>query len=122
MTQKFPNPVWPYSCARECDWLLYCSGQIGLDPETMKIVKGWVIPETKQVMSNIQWLLENYWLSMMNVIKTTVLLENIDDFAKINEIYSEYFDESKPARSCFAVAALPLWAKIEIEVIAKLNS
>lgn len=122
MKQKFPNPVWPYSPAKEYNWILYCSGQIGLDPESMKIVEGWIIPETTQVMNNILWLLESYWLNMMDVIKTTVLLENIDDFAQINEIYSKYFNESKPARSCFAVAALPLWAKIEIEVIAKIKS
>lgn len=121
MKPKFPNPVGPYSSAKECDWLLYCSGQIGLDPETMNIVHWWIIKETEQVMKNLSWLLKSYWLDMTHVIKTTVLLENIDDFKPVNAIYTEYFEKSKPARSCFAVAALPLWAKIEIEVIAKLK-
>lgn len=119
MSKKYPKPVGPYSPARKIWNTLYCSGQIPLDPETMTVVDWWIIPQTHRTIQNIAWLLEEYDLKLKDVFKTTVLLADINDFAEVNTVYSEYFDESKPARSCFAVKDLPLGVQIEIEVIAE---
>jgi 2-iminobutanoate/2-iminopropanoate deaminase len=115
---KYPKAVWPYSPYYKAGNFIFCSGQIGLNPETMEIVKWWVEEETKQVISNISWVLEENWLSLKNIVKTTIFLKNINDFWKVNEIYWEYFSH-KPARSTVEVANLPLWALVEIEVIAE---
>lgn len=115
--KNYPKAVWPYSPFYKAWNTLYCSGQIGLIPETIKIVEWWVENETKQVLKNISWVLEENWLKFNDVVKTTIYLANMEDFWKINEIYWEAFSH-KPARSTVAVKELPLWALIEIEVIA----
>jgi len=116
---KYPKAVWPYSPYYKVSNLLFCSGQIWLIPETMEIIKWWITQETKQVIKNISWVLEENWLDLSSVVKTTIYLTNMGDFAKVNEIYSKYFSH-KPARSTIAVKELPLWALVEIEVIALL--
>lgn len=114
---NYPKAVWPYSPFVRAWDLLFCSWQIWINPETWKLVEWGIIEETKQVINNIKWVLSENWLDLTNVIKTTIFITDISDFWKINEIYSEYFI-TKPARSTVEVSKLPLWAKIEIEVIA----
>mgnify|MGYP001790050779 FL=1 len=91
---------------------------IGINPETGKIVEGGVLEEAKQVFKNIEAVLEEAGSSMNHVVKTLVLLKDISDFAEVNKIYAEQFQDVLPARSAFQAAALPLGANIEIEVIA----
>ena len=98
--------------------LIFCSGQLGINPETGKIVEGGVLEEAKQVFKNIEAVLEEAGSSMNHVVKTLVLLKDISDFAEVNKIYAEQFQDVLPARSAFQAAALPLGANIEIEVIA----
>lgn len=114
---KYPQSVWPYSPFFRAWNLLFCSWQVGLNPETMKIVEGWVLEETKQVIKNISGVLEESNLTIANVVKATIFITNIWDFAEVNKIYGEYFTH-KPARTTVEVSHLPLWAKIEIEVVA----
>ena len=115
-TKNAPEPVGPYSQAILFDNVLYCSGQIGINPETNSIVNGGVEEETKQIIKNIEAVLKEAGFDFSNVIKTTCFLEDMNDFAKFNEIYSNAFI-SKPARSCVQ-AKLPKNAKVEIEIIA----
>lgn len=115
-TDKAPKAVWPYSQAIKVWDFLYSSWQIGLDPLNMKLVE-WTENQTKQVCKNLWAVLKEAWLDYKNVVKTTIFLDNITDFPIINGIYWEYFSH-KPARSTVEVSKLPLWALIEIEVIA----
>ena len=98
--------------------LIFCSGQLGINPETGKLVDGGVLEEAKQVFKNIQAILEEAGSSMNHVVKTLVLLKDIADFSEVNKVYAEQFNDVLPARSAFQVAALPLNGNIEIEVIA----
>ena len=120
MSKKYPKAVWPYNPFYRAWNLLFCSGQIGLIPETGKIIEWWVEEETKQLLKNIAWVLEENWLKPSDVVKTTIFLADMNDFAKINEIYWEFFSH-KPARSTVEVAKLPLGALVEVEVIAKIK-
>lgn len=117
-TKNAPEPVGPYSQAIQHYSFLYLSGQIGINPDTNKMVTGGVEAETRQVIENIKSVLTAAGSSLGSVIKATCFLKDMKDFSKYNEIYSEYFHESKPARSTIQVAALPLGALIEIEVVA----
>jgi len=121
-TNKAPEPIGPYSQAiklsYENPFLIYTSGQVAIDPSTSNMVEGDVKAQTHQVMKNIKALLEEAGTTMLNVIKTTVFLKSMDEFAAMNEVYAEYFGESKPARSTVEIARLPKDAKVEIEVIA----
>ena len=116
--KKIPNAVGPYSAFRQAGDYLYISGQIGINPETSKIEGVTVEEQARQVLENLKAILENNGLTMSNVVKTLVLLDNIDDFKAINEIYGQYFKEPYPARSAFEVGKLPLGALVEIEAIA----
>ncbi len=116
---KAPLAIWPYSKAYSAWDLLFCSWQIWLDVNTMQMVKWWIEEQTKQVCRNISHLLEEYWTSLKNVVKTTIFLKNINDFEAVNNIYKNYF-VLKPARSTVEVSNLPKNALIEIEVIAKI--
>jgi len=127
--KNYPDAVWPYSPYYKTWNLLFCSGQIGLIPETMRpegsalgveIVEWWVENETTQVLKNISGVLKENWLKFSNVVKTTIYLANMEDFWKVNKIYWEAFYH-KPARSTIAVKELPLWALVEIEVIAEIK-
>jgi 2-iminobutanoate/2-iminopropanoate deaminase len=118
-SENAPKPIGPYSQAVEIDNLVFLSGQIGIDPKTGNIVPGGVVAEARQVMKNIQAVLEEANLTFENVIKSTIFLTNLTVFNEVNQIYGEYFTEDFPARSTIEVQALPKGAKIEIEVIAQ---
>ncbi len=118
-TTNAPAAVGPYSQANLIDNTLYCSGQIPLDPTTGEIVGSDVETQIHQVFANIKAVLEAAGTTLDNVIKTTCFLQDINDFAKMNEIYATYFSEGAyPSRSLFEVAKLPKNALVEIEVIA----
>ena len=117
-TKKAPKAIGPYVQANKVGELIFCSGQLGINPETGKLVEGGVLEEVKQVFKNIQAILEEAGSSMNHVVKTLVLLKDIADFAEVNKVYAEQFNDVLPARSAFQVAALPLNGNIEIEVIA----
>ena len=112
-------PRGPYSPAVKAGGFIYVSGQIPVDPVTNQTVTGDVQAETRQVLSNIQRILEGCGASMSDVVKCSVFLTDVKDFAAMNEVYAEVFGESKPARTTIAVAALPLpGAKVEIDAVA----
>ena len=116
--KKIPEAVGPYSAFRKAGDFLYISGQIAINPENQKVEAVTVEDQARQVLENLNALLENNGLSPGNVLKTTVLLDNIDDFVTVNNIYAEYFTEPYPARSAFAVDKLPKGVLVEIEAIA----
>ena len=117
-TVNAPAAVGPYSQAVSASGLLYISGQIGLDPNTGQLVEGGVEAQARQVLDNIEAVLTAAGLTTAHVIKTTVLLTDIADFAAVNAIYGERFADDPPARAAFAVSALPLGSLVEIETIA----
>lgn len=119
VTDKAPQPVGPYSQAVEAGGFLFCSGQIAINPTNNQVLTGPVEEQTKQVLENILAVLEKAGLSFKNVVKTTIYLINMTDFATVNEVYARYFSEQPPARSTIAVAGLPKGVHVEIEVIAK---
>jgi 2-iminobutanoate/2-iminopropanoate deaminase len=113
------TPRGPYSPAVRAGGFIYVSGQIPIDPVTNQTVLGDVKAETRQVLSNIQRILEGCGATMADVIKCGVFLADVKDFAAMNEVYAEFFGEAKPARTTIAVAALPLQgAKVEIDAVA----
>lgn len=120
-TPQVPAAVGPYSQAVKHGGLLFCSGQIPIDPAAGKIVATDVEGQTNQVLANIRVLLEAQGLTMSSVIKATIFLQNMADFPKVNPLYEAAFAGHKPARSTVAVAGLPLGALVEIEVIAALS-
>ena len=114
-----PAPIGPYSQAVFAGNTLYTSGQVALNPVTMELVLGTIETETKQVMENLKAVLEAAGLTFENVIKTTIFLTDMEDFAKMNAIYGSYFDEkTAPARETVEVAGLPKAVNIEISMIA----
>ena len=115
-----PQPIGPYSQAIQVDKLIFASGQIALDPQSGDLVEGDVGTQTKQVIENLKAVLESAGSSLAKVVKTTIYLKNMDDFARVNEVYGSYFAQSLPARSTVEVARLPKDALIEIECIAVL--
>lgn len=117
-TEKAPAAIGPYSQGVRIGNLVYTAGQVAIDPAVGKLVAGDVGVQTEQVMKNLQAVLESAGTSLQNVIKTTVFLQSMSDFAAMNAVYGHYFGESRPARSTVAVAALPLGALVEIEAIA----
>ena len=116
-TDKAPAAVGPYSQAVRVGNLVYTAGQLGIDPATGKLHSD-LEAQTRQVMTNLQAILEAAGTGLDNVIKTTIFLTNMDDFAQVNAIYGSFFPDAPPARSTVAVAALPLGALVEIEVVA----
>lgn len=117
-TQNAPAAIGPYSQAIQAGNTVYVSGQLGIDPSTGNFAEGDTEAQTRQSLTNISNILKEAGLSMKNVAKVTVLLADINDFAAVNEIYKDFFEAPFPARSAFAVAALPKGGKIEIEAIA----
>lgn len=114
-----PAAVGPYSQAVMIGRsFIYTAGQVGLDPETMKLVDGGVAVQTEQVLKNLQAVLEAAGSGLEHVFKTTVFLADMNDYKAVNEVYARYFTADPPARSAVQVAALPLGALIEIEVVA----
>ena len=118
-TSKAPEPIGPYSQAVFAGKMLYTSGQVALDPATMELVLGNIEVETKQVMENLKAVLEAANLTFENVIKTTIFLTDMEDFAKVNAVYGSYFNEkTAPARETVEVSGLPKNVNIEISMIA----
>jgi 2-iminobutanoate/2-iminopropanoate deaminase len=117
-TDKSPAAIGPYSQAIKSGNTLYCSGQIPLDPATGEMVSGDIFVQTERVMKNIAALLSAAGAGFDDVIKTTIYLVDMGDFASVNEVYGRCFQNHKPARSTVAVKALPRGALVEIEVIA----
>ena len=121
LTDKAPAPIGPYSQGVAVGGLIFFSGQIAIDPAVGKITATDIEGQTVQVLSNISALLAAASLTPADVVKTTVFVRNMGDFAKVNAIYAQTFDKEPPARSCVEVSALPSGALVEIEVIAKRN-
>ena len=119
-TENAPAAIGPYSQAVKAGNLLFVSGQVPFVPETMEIVEGDVKAQTAQSLKNLQAILKEAGADFSNVVKTTVFIKNMNEFAQINEVYAEYFGENKPARACVEVARLPKDVKVEIELIAVL--
>ncbi|MCQ3937819.1 MAG: hypothetical protein DPW18_12330 [Chloroflexi bacterium] len=117
-TEKAPKAIGPYSQAIHTGSMIYTAGQVALDPATMELVSGGVEEQTRQVIANLRSVLEAAGSSLNHVVKTTVFLKDMNDFAKMNAVYAEAFGENPPARSTVAVAGLPKGALVEIEVIA----
>jgi len=115
---KAPAAIGPYSQSVLVDRTLYISGQIGLDPTTNEFAGEDVEAQTRQVFSNLQGILTAANMDFSNIVKTTILMDSMDDYAKINKIYASFFTEPYPARAAFAVKTLPKQAKVEIEAIA----
>jgi 2-iminobutanoate/2-iminopropanoate deaminase len=115
---KAAPAVGPYNHAVRVGDLLFCAGQIPLDPATGQLVPGDIKAQTQRVLENVKCILDDQGLTFANVVKSTVFLTNLADFAGMNEIYSQYFTSDFPARSTIQVAALPRAASVEIEVIA----
>lgn len=116
-TEKAPAAVGPYVQAIQKGNMLYASGQLGLIPETGTLPEG-VLAQTKQSLANIQAILDEAGYAKEDIVKTTVFLDDINDFAAVNEIYAEFFGDAKPARSCVEVSKLPKGGLVEIEFIA----
>ncbi|MGL1901479.1 MAG: RidA family protein [Fibrobacterales bacterium] len=120
-TAKAPTALGPYSQAILSRGTLYCSGQIGLNPQTKKIEGHTIEEQTRQALNNLEAILEEAGMSLSNVAKTTVFMQNLEEFAQMNAVYEEAFGESKPARATVEVSRLPADALIEIECIALEN-
>jgi 2-iminobutanoate/2-iminopropanoate deaminase len=118
-TEKAPKPIGPYSQAIVVDGkFVYTAGQVAIDPATNQVVEGDIKVQTRQVLNNIQEVLKAAGSSMNSVVKTTVFLKDLNDFAAMNEAYAEFFSGSAPARSTVEVARLPRDMKVEIEAVA----
>ena len=120
-TTKAPSAIGPYSQAIQVGNLVYTSGQIPIDPATGTFVEGGIKAQTRQSLLNVQAILKEAGLTMDNVLKTTVFLADMNDFADMNSVYAEFFAEPYPARSAVAVKTLPKNALVEIEVVAAIN-
>jgi 2-iminobutanoate/2-iminopropanoate deaminase len=117
-TENAPKAIGPYSQAIRAGDYLFCSGQIPLDPATMQLVEGDIETQTRRALTNLQNVLEAAGSGLSRVVKTTVFMSDLSEFARMNAVYGEFFADSPPARSTVQVAALPRGAKIEIECIA----
>jgi 2-iminobutanoate/2-iminopropanoate deaminase len=120
-TEKAPKAIGPYSQAIRTENLLFTAGQVGLDPATMELVEGGIEAQTQQVLTNLRHVLESADSGLRFVVKTTVFLQDMRDFANMNSVYAEFFPENPPARSTVQVAGLPKGALVEIECVALLN-
>lgn len=118
-TKKAPAAIGPYSQAIQVGNLVYTSGQIPIDPTTGAFVEGGIKEQTRQSLTNVEAILEEAGLTLGCVVKTTVFLADMSDFADMNEVYAEFFAEPYPARSAVAVKTLPKGALVEIEVVAE---
>ncbi len=121
-TDGAPKALGPYSQAVAAGGWLYCSGQIGLDPSTGELVQGGVESEARQCLRNLEAVLEAAGCGFADVVRTTIYLADLGDFARVNEIYGRSFPEDPPARACIEAAALPKGARVEIDCVAMLPS
>ena len=120
-TADAPEAIGPYSQATGAGGFLFTAGQVALDPKTMQIVGADAAAQTEQAMKNLTAVLTNNGCSWAEVVKTTIFLVDMADFAKVNEVYAKHIGGSRPARSTVAVAGLPRGARVEIECVAKLG-
>lgn len=118
-TEKAPEALGPYSQALKSGGFVYCSGQIPINPATNAIEAVTIEDQTRQAISNLSNVLEAAGTSLSRVVKTTVFIKDMNDFAALNAVYAEMFGDTKPARSCVEVARLPKDVKVEIECIAE---
>ena len=118
-TSRGPAAIGPYCTATVYGDTVYMSGVIGVDPAVQKPVEGGTLAQAKQVFENIRTVLGEMDLTMDDVLKTTVFLTNLNDFAEVNRLYAEYFGPNYPARSCVEVSRLPMGLSIEVECIAR---
>ena len=117
-TDRAPKAIGPYEQAIKVDGFVFTAGQIPIDPKTGNMIEGGIAAQTRQVLENLKGVLEASGSSLDRVVKATVFLINISDFAAMNEVYAEYLGSSKPARSTVAVTELPRGALIEIDLVA----
>ena len=117
-TDKAPKAIGPYSAGVKAGQFVYTAGQAGLNPQTGRIVDGGIEVETRQTITNLKHILEAAGSSLGGVVKTTVFLRDMNDFAAMNGVYAEFFTEKPPARSTIQAAALPMGAAVEIEAVA----
>lgn len=120
LTDRSPKPIGPYSQAIKANGLLFVSGQVALDPKTGEMLNGDIRQQTQRVMENLKGILEAGGANLNHVVKTTVFLKDMNDFAAMNEVYAGYFSLAPPARATVQVSRLPKDALVEIEVIATL--
>ena len=120
VTDKAPRPLngAPYSQAIATRGLVFCSGQVPLDPESQQLVAGGIAAQPERVLENLKGVLEAAGSTMGDIVKTTVFMTDLGEFAQMNEVYARYFPTTPPARSTFQVSALPAGARVEIECIA----
>ncbi len=118
-TDRGPKAIGPYSQATKANGLIFISGQVCIDPRTQQLVEGDIAVQTERVMENLKGIVEAAGSSMEKVLKTTVFLSDMGDFAAMNAVYGKYFGEAPPARATVQVARLPRDVKVEIEVIAE---
>lgn len=118
LTRKGPKAIGPYSTATIAGSCCFMSGMLGVDPETGKLAEGGIEAQATQAMRNVVTVLEELGMTPASVLKTTVFLADLNDFAKVNAIYADYFGPDYPSRSCVQVARLPMDALVEIEAIA----
>lgn len=117
-TEKAPAAIGPYNQAVKVEKTLYVSGQIPLVPETMTLIETGIVDETHQVLKNVQAILDNAGYTFNDVVKASIFLSDMGNFAEVNEVYAQYFTENQPARECVAVKTLPKNVNVEISVIA----
>ncbi len=121
LSENAPKPIGPYSQAIEANGIVFFAGQIPLDAKSGELIKGGVSDQAKKVMENISAVLTSADLTFDQIVKTTIFLVDMNDFAAVNEVYGQYFKGAPPARSTIAVAALPRGARVEVEVTACRN-
>jgi 2-iminobutanoate/2-iminopropanoate deaminase len=119
-TNEAPAAVGPYSQAVVIDGLVFCSGQVGLDPASATLIEGTIEDETRLALRNLGAVLEAAGAGPADVVKVTAYLTDIADFPQFNDVYAEFFGDARPARATVGVAELPLGARVEVECIAKL--
>jgi 2-iminobutanoate/2-iminopropanoate deaminase len=118
IAEKAPKAIGPYSVANRFGDLIFTAGQLGLDPAAMQLAPGGVEAEARQALTNVKNVLEAAGSDLDHVLKTTIFLRDMADFAKVNAVYAEFFTANPPARSTVAVAGLPMGCAVEIEVVA----
>ena len=122
IAEKAPKAIGPYSAGVSTGCLVFTAGQLGIDPKTGVLVEGGIQAQTRQALTNLSAVLEAAGSSLTQVVKTTVFLQDIDEFSQMNEVYGTFFTTDFPARSAIQVAALPLGAAVEIEAVALVSS
>ena len=117
-TSNAPSPIGPYNQAVWAGPMLFISGQVAINPETSQVVDGGIVPQSEMVMKNLSAIISDAGLSMKDVVKVTVFVKDMNEYAKFNEIYGRYFDEDAPAREVVEVSELPKHVDVEVSAIA----